>query len=289
MWARHMAVPACAMPSTFVNAGQLRSIESNGPRAIPLPRSWGGAVKGNRALRIGLLGTATRLAVKNFWTQIAAACMVPGAEIHVNVLPAGPWQKWHLNYCSSRVVKHGNMKSVVFEKALKTMHLNMYASWTDAVPNVVGDSLAAGVPVILGDTTPWLDTSPLLRELLVEARTDDPNALYRRMLRVITFVARHESTFLHEVRKMLTSSNTRAMLAWGCFVRGLAQRKRSCLVFNGTSDTSEAVCRDIVANPAQEFGIDKLMAASEAETLFTHYYSKPASDSHTMDATIPAL
>eukprot|EP01049_Picozoa_sp_SAG25_P025207 SAG25_NODE_11830_length_294_cov_0.784615_1_plen_98_part_11 len=98
------------------------------------------------------------------------------------------------------------------------MHVNLYVSWTDAVPNVVSNSLASGVPVITSDTSPWFDTSPRLKSLLVEPRSDDPRAIYRRMLRAVAFVADHRATFLSEVEAMLSSSHASAVGAWTCFI-----------------------------------------------------------------------
>jgi hypothetical protein len=204
---RHMGLPACAIPSTFVPPPQRREL----PPA-----------QGQSPLRIGLLGTGTRLAVKNFFTQISAACMFPGAELHVNDLPAGPWHEWYLNYCLGRIVVHGHMDSVTFARWLGKMHVNMYVSWTDAVPNVVVDSLAAGVPVIVSDTSPWFDGSPELKDLLVEPRSDDPGAIYRRVVRTLAFARDHRPTFTRLVKDMMERSRARAVASWDCFLDGLA-------------------------------------------------------------------
>ena len=114
------------------------------------------------------------------------------------------------------------MDSVTFARWLGKMHVNMYVSWTDAVPNVVVDSLAAGVPVIVSDTSPWFDGSPELKDLLVEPRSDDPGAIYRRVVRTLAFARDHRPTFTRLVKDMLERSRARAVASWDCFLNGLA-------------------------------------------------------------------
>tara|TARA_Y100000817_G_scaffold212879_1_gene167274 strand:+ start:973 stop:3195 length:2223 start_codon:yes stop_codon:yes gene_type:complete len=233
-WAMQLGVPSCALTTTFVPQSYSHT------RVEPAP------------LRIGLLGTGTRLAVKNFFTQLAAACMVPGAEIHVNFLPPGPWATWHPNFCVGNIITRGVMKSDEFSAALATMHVNLYVSWTDAVPNVVADSLAARVPVIIADTTPWFDTSPLLSHLLVEPRSDDPLAIYRRTLRVIAFVRDYADLFLNAVDKMLRASHEAAVSSWLCYARGLVKGELWC------ASGVQRECNPVLEpNPLAAFELEK--------------------------------
>jgi hypothetical protein len=248
-WAQHLAVSACSIPCTFKPSGVVES-----------------PPRGSERLRIGLLGAGTRLAVKNFFTQLSAACMVPGAEVHVSSLPGGPYNEWH-HYCVSSIIVRGWLPSDRFTAALGEMHVNLYVSWTDAVPNVVSNSLARGVPVITSDTSPWFDTSPRLKSLLVEPRSDDPRAIYRRMLRAVAFVADHRATFLSEVEAMLSSSHASAVGAWTCFIKGLSSG-------NGTCKARDGTCATIRLNPAAQYTEEQGAASKQSDTLAEHWQRK---------------
>ena len=244
-WAKHLIAPACAIPSTFQPQGIV-------PHSVP---------RSGRRLRIGLLGAGTRLAVKNFFTQRAAACMMAGAEVHVNGLPPGPWNEWHVNFCAGTIIIRGHMPSDVFTKELGEMDINLYVSWTDAVPNVVSNSLASGVPVITSDTSPWFDASPLLRDLLVEARVDDPHAIYQRMLRAVEFVTEHRAEFLSEVNSMMFSSHREAMASWKCFIGGVIRGTGMCR-------TRDGKCEATRLNAAAQHEGDQRTAVSQASSFF---------------------
>jgi hypothetical protein len=251
-WVQHLAVPACSIPSTF--------------------KPYGGFVKslprGSERLRIGLLGASTRVAVKNFFTQLSAACMIPGAEVHVSSLPFEQLRlSWH-HYCVGNIIVRGMLPSDQFTKALGEMHVNLYVSWTDAVPNVVPSSLARGVPVITSDTSPWFDSSPRLKSLLVEPRSDDPRAIYRRMMRVLAFVADHRATFLSDVAAMLSWRHTAAMASWTCFIDGLAAGNATCTKQDGT-------CTAIRLNPADQHQQEQSTASKESDSLLNQWQHEP--------------
>lgn len=207
---RHLGVPACAMPCTMS-----RPIAITAP---PKPQL--------HKLRIGVMGTNIRPAVKNFFTQISAACMVHGAEVHVTALPPGPDKHWYLKMCAGKIIQHGHVSSDKFTELLGRMDINLYVSWTDAVPNVVGDSLSARVPVLTSDTTPWFDQAPNLRQLLVEPRIDDPSAIYNRILRVIAYVREFPDEFGSAVSDMLYQKHALAVLTWTCFAANLGTTPR---------------------------------------------------------------
>ena len=206
------------------------------------------------------------MAVKNFFTQLAAACMVPGAEVHVNDLPHGPSNEWHVNFCAGSIIPRGHMPSDVFTKALGEMDINLYVSWTDAIPNVVSDSLASGIPVITSDTSPWFDTSPLLRDLLVEARSDDPHAIYQRMLRALEFVTEHREVFLSEVKSMMSSSHHEAMASWKCFIGGMVHGTGMCRAQDGK-------CKATRLNAAAQYERDQRAASLQASSFFDKWQS----------------
>jgi hypothetical protein len=206
-----LGAPACAVLPTFVHVPKFTRHISLKPSADP------------NVLRIGLLGTGTRLAVKNYFTQIGAACMFRDVEIHVNeVLPAvlagQNVEGWYISRCGSRIVEHGVLKSSIFRKELSTFDINLYVSWTDAVPNVVLDSLAAGVPVIVSDVTSIFDSSPKLKSLLVESRIDDPRAIYRRTVHVLEYVKQHKAEFRADILDLFKFLRAKAFNTWRCFL-----------------------------------------------------------------------
>lgn len=206
-----LGVPACAVLPMFIDPPAFLKRQSLKPSPQP------------NTLRVGLLGTGTRLTVKNYFTQIGAACMFQDAEVHVNtLLPYGmtaiDGKRWHINRCRSSIVEHGMLPSHVFQKELTTMDVNMYVSWTDAVPNVVLDSLAAGVPVITSDVTGIFDYSPMLKALLVESRIDDPNAIYQRTVKVLAFIKDNRKEFEAAVETLFITLREKTFASWGCFL-----------------------------------------------------------------------
>ena len=77
------------------------------------------------------------------------------------------------------------------------------------------------MPVITSDTSPWFDGSPELKDLLVEPRSDDPNAIYLRAVRALAFVQAKRPEFERLAQQMLTTSHARAVASWNCFIGGL--------------------------------------------------------------------
>ena len=216
-YTRRVGVPACTLVLPFLTEALL-------PLAVaPLPAD---------GLRVGLWNTAGREAVKNAFVALGAACMLPGStELHVNVLPGDGVLQEHgrKNRCNAKVMAYGMLRAHDFEAAVGKMHINLHVSWTDAVPNVVLDSLRQGVPVILSDTTPIFDHAPLLKGLLVESRVDDAEALYRRVLVLRAFLAdgARRAAYDVAVATLLYQLDAEARNSWNCFVSGLRGVGRS--------------------------------------------------------------
>jgi hypothetical protein len=172
-------------------------------------------------LRIGMLGTGTRLAVKNWFSQAAAACMITGAVIYVTEVPAHDFS-WYLRRCRAKLVPLGHLDASTFRRKLGTMHINLYLSWTDALPNVVVDSLSSGVPVLVGDTTSlFTDTDPTtvaLKRMLVECRSEDPVAIRDRLIRTLEYVNDHPRMWKRTVRMYLQRLHGAAMQQWTTLV-----------------------------------------------------------------------
>ena len=90
----------------------------------------------------------------------------------------------------------------------------MYISITEAAPNVVVDSLSAGVPVLVSDTTELLDTSELLRRLLVVDRIDDPVTMRDALVKAFRFSTEHRVSFQSEVAKVLFEYDRQTTAQW---------------------------------------------------------------------------
>ena len=255
-YVRRLGVPACTLSLPFNNHASLRP---KPVRALPAdPGGEGGSAHqggggggggggsgGGGRLRIGLWNTMGRDAIKNSFVQMGAACMVRGAELRVNEVPgrsvlaatAGGGARHH---CNAKVVELGQLTAEDFERALGAVHLNLHATWTDAVPNVALDSLRQGVPVLVSDTTPIFESSPLLRSLLVEPRTDDADAIYSRILGLRAFLAApaRRAAYDAAVRAMFAQLDYNARASWGCFVAsvravGHSGNQPSCWVPGG--------------------------------------------------------
>ena len=171
----------------------------------------------SRLARIGMLGTSTRMSVKNFWPQISAACMIEGAEVHINVDSerfAGLKSYTAVSRCKGKLVNHKNLGPDIFLSLLRTMDVNLYVTITDALPNVVLDSLAAGIPAVSSDVSDIFARSSLLREKLVEKRIDDPIAIRDKILEAWSFRTESPEMFLSETKKCLMDLDIASRSQW---------------------------------------------------------------------------
>lgn len=179
--------------------------------------------------KIGLLGTHTSFTVKNFWPQISAACMLEGVEIHTTGVNRKSFNwlisETHLRLCRGKIFQHTDITSTTFEWLLAQMDINMYISITEAVPNVVTDSLSAGIPVLLSDTTEVLNQSETLRRFLVVNRIDDQVAIRDALIKAFRFSIEHKEEFRSEVTKITRAHNTKVMAQWSALTKAMETGK----------------------------------------------------------------
>ena len=179
--------------------------------------------------KIGCLGTHTRFTVKNFWPQISAACMLAGVEIHMTGVNREyfDWlvHKTHLKRCRGKIIQHSNVSPMEFEWLLAQMDVNMYISTTEAAPNVVTDSLSAGIPVLVSDTTDLLNESETLSRFLVVNRIDDPVAIRDALVKAFAFSIKHKEQFRSEVIKVMRAHKTVAMAQWSALTKAMETGK----------------------------------------------------------------
>lgn len=179
--------------------------------------------------KIGLLGAETRFTVKNFWPQISAACMLAHVEIHITGRDRAyfDWlvEKTPLNFCRGTIIQHAHLSPTAFRWLIAQMDINMYISITEAAPNVVIDSLSAGVPVLVSDTTELLDTSELLRHVLIVNRIDDPVTIRDALIKAFQFSIEHRITFQSEITKAVLEYDRRAIAQWSAVLRAMSAHR----------------------------------------------------------------
>ena len=169
-------------------------------------------------LQIGLLGVSTsRSTVKNLWPQLMAACLFEEADIHVT-FSARAFRTLSrsvlLSKCKGRLINHGLPSPASFETILGNMHINLYISATEAIPNVVVDSLRHRVPVLTSDTTELFNGSQMLKELLIVNRLDDTIAIHAAMMKAIAFVESNGAEFQREVSQLLERLESASVQSW---------------------------------------------------------------------------
>ena len=101
------------------------------------------------------------------------------------------------------------------------MDINMYISTTEALPNVATDSLSAGVPVLLSDTTELFYSSETLHRFLVVDRIDDPVAIRDTLINAFRFSIEHKEEFRSEVTKVIHTCETKAMAQWSAVMNAM--------------------------------------------------------------------
>ncbi|GMH49881.1 hypothetical protein TrRE_jg11768 [Triparma retinervis] len=232
-----LGVPSCAVWPTFrqekrsPHAGRHLRVRGSQIRKVYKGQSAEAAtddVRDSPPLNIGILGTSTRLPVKNFFPQAGAACLFENANIYLNTVDVVAGlekeqvaEEWHLKMCRGNLHEIGWVKTEEFNTALSNMDINLYVSVSDAVPNVVLNSLAFGVPVISGDTTSIYESSPFLKELLVEPRIDDQVAIYERAASALKFLqsTKNRERYDKEIERLFTTLDRKAKESWGCLLQ----------------------------------------------------------------------
>lgn len=222
-YATRLGVPSCVVWPTFDH-------EDRKPDPLSSELSKGGERGPEQSsLNVGILGTSTRLPVKNFFPQAGAACLFENATIYLNTIDVVEGfdreqvaEEWHLKMCRGKLKEIGWVTTEEFNTALRKMDVNLYVSASDAIPNVVLNSLAFGVPVISSDTSSIYETSPFLKNLLVEPRIDDQVAIYQRAATALSFLGsnkKNRERYDKEVDNLFKALDRRARESWGCLLQ----------------------------------------------------------------------
>jgi hypothetical protein len=160
-------------------------------------------------LQIGVF--APSASHKNVETQLIAALLVPGAEVHT----IEPVKAAYLQAESHRVHSHGLKPRPEFLELLRTMHAATYVSLVECYPMTVLESIFSGVICVTSNTSVLFDDVPELHEALVVAHHDSPAAIARK----ISGALEQRDTLIPRAQAHLQELNVRAEQRWNEFLK----------------------------------------------------------------------
>lgn len=132
--------------------------------------------------KVGLFAAAFSW-YKNPYPQLSALSGLTNIELHTNIsIESLP--EWLLNTLNIKNVPE-KMPNSAFRDYLKSLDVVMYATNTECSPLIVLESIAAGVPCIVGPAGNVYKGNEKLENWLVESSLDNPMALQRRLKKVI--------------------------------------------------------------------------------------------------------
>lgn len=148
---------------------------------------------------------------KNVETQLIAALLVPGAEVHT----IEPVRAAYLQAESHRVKSHGMKPRPEFLDLLRTMNAATYVSLVECYPMTVLESIFSGVICVTSNTSVLFDDVPELHEALVVAHHDSPAAIARK----ISGALEQRETLIPRAQAHLQELNVRAEQRWNEFLK----------------------------------------------------------------------
>lgn len=154
--------------------------------------------------------------IKNAINQIAGACMLKGAVVHITNIPedAAPYLP---RLCSEvTIVQHGFMKHLDLQILLSSMDLTLYISLTECFPMLVLESISVGTPCLTSDTSVVYDKDPYLHEMLVISKHDDAGAIHQ----AISNVKSNLATIEKALPSCLDTINLLSRATWRTFLGG---------------------------------------------------------------------
>ncbi len=125
----------------------------------------------SRPLRIGVFGTLAPH--KNVETQVLAALMIPGAEVHLLERPSLPLAPED----EPRIHTHGLLPHAAFLKLMGNMDATLYVSLVECYPMTVLESFFRGVLCLTSHTSQIFDRDDALFDALVVTAHDNPRAI----------------------------------------------------------------------------------------------------------------
>jgi glycosyltransferase involved in cell wall biosynthesis len=208
----------------YLKPGMAKFLTSFGPRGKPLHSSVLGNMYTMPPTRLGKLSTLDNRfhiavfstgtsALKNTLNQIAAACLIHDAIVHINSLDALGTGFIKIG-CHSQIVAHGEIPHDIIPFFVGMMDLVLYVSYTECSPMLVLESSAAGTPVISSDTSTLYDRYPYLKEHLLVSKFDDIQALSD----AITAVRPHIIHIRNYLPHFISSNNQFQITEWNKYL-----------------------------------------------------------------------
>lgn len=193
--------------SMGINAFALNNlVDKDSAWTAPKFRSFDGR------LHIGILGRGSL--GKNLMTQVVAACTLPNVVVHILKLEHEPS---YLRLCKASVVRHDEMDHSAFRRLLAQMDVNVYASLHECQPMVALESIAAGVPCIISDTSTIYSYDARLEKQLVCNRPDSADAIQACIKSTIDVHVQAE--FKDIVKSYINFYNEKACSSWEAFLQ----------------------------------------------------------------------
>lgn len=160
----------------FAKAGMAELTSQLGADSVFLPTFVPGLPEGPSAVRpggphLGLWAVNSEVWRKLPYAMLAAARQLPGAVVHMSgasprVLEYAGWLGLEGRF-HSRAFPPAEMPA-----RLASMHLNLYVTLSECSPMVPQESLAAGVPCLMGPNSHLFEDEPYLHDRLVVAYPD---------------------------------------------------------------------------------------------------------------------
>lgn len=112
------------------------------------------------------------------YTMIAASALVPGATLWAAGQNKRTAELADLVGVRYRTLTDGPLPQAEMPVALAQMHINLYVTLSECAPMLPLESLAAGVPCLVGPSAQYFDDEPILRNSLMVAAPDDAQAIH---------------------------------------------------------------------------------------------------------------
>ena len=129
-------------------------------------------------LHIGVFGNNSFN--KNIHNQVAAALLIPGANIHVLGKDDFTYLQVH-----KRIVHHKQMSRPEFISLLGSMTINLHISFSESWGQIVTESLAMGVPCLTSNNNGIFDYDDFLANELIVYNYDNPWLIAKQISNVL--------------------------------------------------------------------------------------------------------
>lgn len=142
------------------------------------------------------------------YTMIAGAALVPGATLWAAGQNRRAAEVAALVGVPYRQLSTGPVPQAEMPSALGRMHVNLYVTLSECAPMLPLESLAAGVPCLVGPNTTYFEDFPELSRHLVVAMPDDAGQLAKKTIEAMN----HRSAILAAYNNAMSSWQSKALV-----------------------------------------------------------------------------